>query len=103
MIDKTLGANALNRHIEMGESQDLEFKEDIPNNTKELANNAASFASCNEGIIYLGIDKNSNLLGLPNVFTSPEKDRFQLRLSGILDNIEPKIKYQTEFIEIEKK
>src|SRR5688572_19118429 len=102
MTDKSLAINLLKKHIEMGESQDIEFKENIPNNSKELANNAASFASCNQGVIYLGVGKNSNILGFPNVLTSQEKDEFQLRLSGILDNIEPKIKYQIEFIEIEK-
>jgi hypothetical protein len=103
MAEKDAEANLLKRYIVKGESQDIEFKKDIPDNKKELANNVASFASCNEGIIYVGIDKNSNIVGLANISTPSEKDLFQLRLAGLIDLIEPKVRSNVEFFEVEAK
>ena len=45
----------------MGESQNLEFKEEMPNQISDLAKEIAAFATSNTGTILLGVEDNGTV------------------------------------------
>lgn len=66
-----------------GEGQDLEFKKEFPRNTSDLAKEIAAFATTNAGTILIGVDDAGDLVGLPDVGTSLQRDELLSRLQGI--------------------
>ncbi len=93
----------LETHLAEGESQEIEFKEKIPESIRELATNIASFATSNSGTIYLGIDNSGNVIGLENLESPSEKDEFQLRIIGIAKTVNPSIRVSIEFFKKDDK
>lgn len=47
---------ALSTICQVGENQEVQFKEAVPKQANDLAKSMASFATCNAETIYLGID-----------------------------------------------
>jgi hypothetical protein len=90
----------LDAHCNEGESQTIEFKEKVPDNIRELAKNIASFATSNQGTIYIGIDDSANIIGIRDDIHTPQgKDGFQLRILGIVRTVEPPITVDLRFIQ----
>jgi hypothetical protein len=83
----------LNRHLVErasrdleGESIQVEFKEELPDNIQKLAKELAAFASTEGGRIYLGVDDDGRIAGI-NEAEIISYDKFQQRIAGITTNI----------------
>ena len=66
-----------------GEGQELEYMQEFPKNTRELAREIAAFATSNTGTILLGVSDSGDLLGLPSASTLEGRDELIRRLEGI--------------------
>ena len=98
--------NQLFLHIDEWENQEIEFIQDFPKNVHELAKEIAAFASSNAGIIYLGVRKDGQILGLNDIRTKGRKngeDFIQDRIAGICQkSVTPSIDVELQFLPIEK-
>ena len=75
-----------------GESQNLEFKAEFPQNGWDLAKEIAAFATSQGGTILIGVGDKGELLGLPKAETADGRDEFLTRLAGICkSNVKPSI------------
>ena len=82
--------------IKRGETETVEFKEDV-GKTEEFAESAAAFANAKGGLMILGVDDHSNIKGLEH------RD-----YEGIINNIlrsrcEPQVDYKLEKRQVEEK
>lgn len=66
-----------------GESQELEYKSEFPENVRDLGKEIAAFASSNTGTILIGVSNSGDLIGLPQCDTSEGRDQIIRRLEGI--------------------
>lgn len=66
-----------------GEGQDLEYMEEFPKNTRELAKEIAAFATTNAGVILVGVADSGDLIGLSSCSTAEGRDQLIRRLEGI--------------------
>lgn len=78
---------ALSRDISVlrsrGEGQDMEYKANFPENTRDLGKEIAAFASSNGGMILIGVSDDGDLIGLPGCWDSKGRDDVMQRLEGI--------------------
>ena len=97
----------LKKDIENWEGQEIEFIEDFPENASDLAKEIAAFATSNDAIIYLGVDKNREITGLSTVNGIGDikgKDNMLNRLAGITQkSVRPSIIVIQNFIDIKDK
>jgi len=79
----------------IGETSEVEFKEDVPEQAHRLGKEIAAMASSGGGRIFLGINDNGDLCGL-NVNTGDERDDIAERVHSIARTVKPvpKIDYQ---------
>lgn len=80
------------------ESQNVEWKREFPPNAKELADNMASFATSNNGRIYIGIDRKGNL-SPTDPLTDATKDDVRMRVTGNAKSVWPSVSHLTSIIE----
>lgn len=74
LVDYNDDLNSLRAHLENGESQYIEFKREFPAKVYALAKEIAAFATSNQGIIYLGITNNGEIIGLTvSKFCTPSR------------------------------
>jgi ATP-dependent DNA helicase RecG len=66
-----------------GESQELEYKSEFPENTRDLGKEIAAFASTNTGTILIGVSDAGDLIGLHECNTPKGRDQIIGRLEGI--------------------
>lgn len=66
-----------------GESQELEYKSEFPENTRDLGREIAAFASTNTGTILIGVSDSGDLIGLPGCDAPEVRDQIIRRLEGI--------------------
>ena len=81
------------RLLREGENQIVEFKEDIPSDAKELADEIAAFATAGGGTIYLGINDDKQVVGLSNAAHT------QKRVGGISNqHVKPHVQIRHEIL-----
>ena len=89
--------------IQQGEGQDIEFKEDFPEQTHDLAKELAAFATSNPATIYLGVRKDGGIVGISTTRRegkSKGKDSIRDRLAGICQtSIRPAVVTTVDFID----
>lgn len=90
----------LNEHLK-GETYNVEFKREFPNNADSLGQNIASFATSNPGFIYVGIDKNGVFYRNPDLETPEGKDEFQQRVIGVVGKVKPVPDVKVKFLEMD--
>lgn len=66
-----------------GEGQEMEFKQDFPQQVSDLAKEIAAFATSNTGTILFGVRDNGDLIGLEGMEDAQERDALLRRLEGI--------------------
>lgn len=66
-----------------GEGQEMEFKQEFPQQVSDLAKEIAAFATSNTGIILIGIKDNGDLVGLEGMEDLQARDALLRRLEGI--------------------
>jgi ATP-dependent DNA helicase RecG len=94
----------LENDLKQGESLTVEFKEDIPQTAKKLADDIASFATSNGGRIYIYINATGKITpNPPNRLNDSgnERDKFQRRIRGIVNMITPAFRVEVTFIEMD--
>lgn len=94
------------QRIKSGESQSTEFKREFPDSARDLGEVIAGFATSYEGYIYLGVTNDGSIVGLPRDNGPTEvqwKDEIQKRILGVARGIEPRIRVEVSFHEIEGK
>ena len=66
-----------------GEGQEIEFKEDFPQQVTDLAKEIAAFATSNTGTILIGVGNDGDLVGLEGMEDAQARDALLRRLEGI--------------------
>lgn len=66
-----------------GEGQHLEYKEEFPQNTREIGKEIAAFATSNQGTILIGVSDSGDLVGINGADNQEERDNLLKRLEGI--------------------
>lgn len=69
-----------------GEQQDLEFKERLPAQVRDLAKEIAALATSNAGTVLLGITDSGEIVGLPGCQTQAGRAQLIQRLEGLCAN-----------------
>lgn len=83
-----------------GESQNLEFMAQFPEQLHDLAREIAAFATSNAGTILVGVDDRGELVGLPKIRTSADRDLLIRRVEGVCQNrVKPSITPGAHFAE----
>lgn len=93
---------SLERDLQKGESQGIEFMADFPRSARDLAKEIAAFATSNAGTIYLGVNDDGKLSGVSDVKNLRDitgKDAFQKRIQGTCGTIKPSIRVKVDFLE----
>jgi predicted HTH transcriptional regulator len=70
-----------------GEGQNTEFKVDFPQQAHTLAEVVAAFATSGGGKIFIGVDDDSNVVGLDDTQT----DKLFHRAQGIVAQVQPRV------------
>lgn len=100
------GVNEARARIAAGEGQETEFKRQFPETARELAEVFASFATCNEGHVYLGVENSGEIVGLvrdDKLTEAAWRDAVQRRIRGIEQQVDPPILVEVSFLDIDGK
>lgn len=81
---------------EKGESESVEFKEAIPDQSQKLAKELAAIGSSGGGSLFIGIDDNCEIVGL-NLQNGDARDEFMERLQGIVQTVRPALNADLKF------
>jgi ATP-dependent DNA helicase RecG len=84
-----------------GERHDLEFKERIPEQTRDLAKEIAAFATSQAGVILLGIAQSGEIVGLADCESAVGREKLCDRIAGIAGIIKPPITPRLKFAHFE--
>jgi ATP-dependent DNA helicase RecG len=66
-----------------GEGQEMEFKQEFPQQVSDLAKEIAAFATSNTGTILIGVKDTGDLIGLDGMEDAQARDALLRRLEGI--------------------
>lgn len=83
---------------ECGESQEIDFKREIPETARKLAQELAAFGTSGGGIVYIGIEDDGTLIGV-DCSSGAERDDLAERLHGIVTSVKPDLKCDIQFAE----
>lgn len=75
-----------------GESQTLEYKQEMPGQVRDLAKEIAAFATSNDGLILLGVADDGMLVGLAGMADQIERDGLAKRIAGVCRDIKPPVR-----------
>jgi len=79
--DKYIDKDKIFNDIPLYESKNIEFKQEIPKNVRDIAKILTSFANTDGGSLYIGVDDDRFIIGIDDV------DKIQLRINGIARNV----------------
>jgi len=84
-----------------GESKEVEYKENVPANTKKFTKTAVAFANCAGGLLVFGVENNTwKVTGIPK----DKQELFSDSISNaIVDSCEPLIDFDIKYQTIEEK
>lgn len=88
--DPVLSAE-LPRLAAMGETQDVEFKREMPKHLGDLAKEIAAFATSNAGTILLGIEDGGEIVGLADGVDESARRALRTRLEGVFNQVRPSV------------
>lgn len=100
-IDDQEALERLKRALAEGESQRIEFIDDLPEDPKELGKEIAALATSNQGTIYLGISNDTEPVGVAGISGPTDavgKDYYSRRIADIAGAVDPPILPDIEFI-----
>lgn len=90
-VDEEL-SNLLQEIVAGGERQDVELKERLPDQMRDLAKEVAAFATSNSGTIFIGVSDSGEIVGLDGAQTVDGRNAIIARIEGICSNgIKPPI------------
>lgn len=68
-----------------GEGQEIEFKQQFPDQVSDLAKEIAAFATSNSGTVLIGVRDNGDLVGLEGCKEAEARDGFLRRAQSCAD------------------
>ena len=84
-----------------GESKEVEYKENVPTNTKKFTKTAVAFANCAGGLLVFGVENNTwKVTGIPKDKVFEVADSIS---NAIVDSCEPLIDFDIKYQTIEEK
>lgn len=84
-----------------GESKEIEYKEDVPSNSRKYTRTAAAYANCAGGRIVFGVENNTwKIIGIPQEKVFEKADSIS---NAIMDSCEPMIDFDIMYQTIERK
>ena len=84
-----------------GESKEVEYKENVPANTKKFTKTAVAFANCAGGLLVFGVENNTwKVTGIPKDKVFEVADSIS---NAIVDSCEPLIDFDIKYQTIEEK
>lgn len=84
-----------------GESKEVEYKENVPANTKKFTKTAVAFANCAGGLLVFGVENNTwKVTGIPKDKVFEVADSIS---NAIVDTCEPLIDFDIKYQTIEEK
>lgn len=89
-------SNRVPEICEKGESESVEFKEAIPDQSQKLAKELAALGSSGGGSLYIGINDNCEIVGL-DLQSGDARDEFMERLQGIVQTVRPVLNADLKF------
>ena len=84
----------LSRLAQGGESDNVEFKRELPKQVRDLAKEIAAFASTSGGQLLLGVDDAGDIVGIPGAHDPAVRDDFMMRVVGVCQTIDPPVRPQ---------
>jgi len=66
-----------------GEGQEVEFKQEFPQQVSDLAKEIAAFATSNTGTLLIGVKDDGDLVGLGDCEEAQQREELLRRLEGI--------------------
>jgi len=92
----------LEKDLKDDESQSTEWKRTFPPYSKDLADNIASFATSNKGVIYVGIEKDGTFSNI-DPLQGLTRDEARRKITGIAKSVKPSVIPRIDFIEKDSK
>ncbi|MBI2768960.1 MAG: ATP-binding protein [Burkholderiales bacterium] len=90
-IDHDLSGQLLTL-CQSGESQKLDYKQEMPAQARDLAKAIAAFATSGGGLILLGVRDDGSTVGMPNADQPGVRDALSQRIAGICKAIDPPVR-----------
>lgn len=90
----------LSEEIRKGESDELEFKRDVPSEKVKLLKTVCAFANCNGGRIIVGVDDNRAIVGVDGMSAFKLADRL---VDTISNGCSPQVPVTSEVASVEGK
>jgi predicted HTH transcriptional regulator len=81
---------------ELGETDQVEFKRQIPDNKSKLAQELAAFGTSGGGCVFIGIDDDGKLHGI-SAKSGEDRDDLAERLHGIARIVRPDLNFSIKF------
>jgi ATP-dependent DNA helicase RecG len=72
-----------------GETQGVEFKRVIPEQSRDLAKEIAAFATSNDGVILIGVDDDGTIVGIADGDDHAARTALRTRIEGICRTVQP--------------
>jgi Putative DNA-binding domain len=95
---------ALDVALQIGEGQEIDFKERIPEQAHKLAKEFAGFGTSNPGTIFVGIANDGTVVGIDGIGDLEGKDRFRQRIEGLTSaTVKPPLVVRVDFEMYESK
>jgi hypothetical protein len=69
--------------LQIGEGQEIDFKERIPEQAHKLAKEFAGFGTSNPGTIFVGVTNDGTVVGVDGIDHLEGQDRFRQRIEGL--------------------
>jgi Putative DNA-binding domain len=89
---------ALDVALQIGEGQEIDFKERIPEQAHKLAKEFAGFGTSNPGMIFVGVTNDGTVVGVDGIGNLEGKDRFRQRIEGLTSNtVKPPLVVRVDF------
>lgn len=83
-------SSKLDEWIDAGESAELEFKVELPENRRKLAQEIAAMATSGGGHVLIGVSDEGSAVGLP-LNDGGKRDEYFEQVQGIVDTIRPAV------------
>jgi len=83
--------------IMQGEGRTIDFMVEFPGNASHLRDAIAAFATTEGGRVFLGVNNQGDVVGLPNLEQPQARDNLQQRIRGLLGSISPRPEVRIDF------
>lgn len=83
------------------ESQEFEFKQEIPPNASRLSQEFAAFATSNDGLVLIGVSDGGTVVGVKDGADREVQAALRERIEQVADKVQPGLTVSTTFVELD--